>query len=41
VVSNAAAGRGEATITMKDIQKNLETGMQSTRELLESFLRAL
>ncbi len=41
VVSNAAAGRGEATITMKDIQKNLETGMQSARELLESFLRAL
>ncbi len=41
VVSNAAAGRGEATITMEDIQKNLETGMQSTRALLESFLQAL
>ncbi len=41
VVSNAAAGRGEATITMKDIQKNLETGMHSAREVLESFLRAL
>lgn len=41
VVSNAAAGRGEATITMEDIKKNLETGIQSTCELLESFLRAL
>ncbi len=41
VVVNAAAGRGEATITMEDIQKNLETGIQSARALLESFLRAL
>ena len=41
VVSNAAAGRGRVTITMEDIQKNLESGMQSTRALLESFLRAL
>ncbi len=40
VVANAAAGRGEATITMKDIQKTLDTGMRSTRALLESFLQA-
>ncbi len=41
VVANAAAGRGQATITMQDIQKNLEIGMRSTRALLESFLRSL
>jgi 5'-deoxy-5'-methylthioadenosine phosphorylase len=41
VVANAAAGRGQATITMQDIQKNLQTGMQSTRALLESFLHSL
>ena len=41
VVVNAAARRGGATITMEDIEKNLKIGMQSTRELLESFLRAL
>ncbi len=41
VVSNAAAGRGEATISMEDIQKNLEIGMRSARTLLESFLRSL
>ena len=39
VISNAAAGRGEGTITMEDIRRNLDTGMQSARELLESFLR--
>jgi 5'-methylthioinosine phosphorylase len=41
VVSNAAAGRGEATISMGDIRKNLETGMRSLRELLETCLRTL
>ena len=41
LVSNAAAGRGEATISMEDIRKNLETGMRSVRELLESCLRTL
>jgi 5'-deoxy-5'-methylthioadenosine phosphorylase len=40
VVSNAAAGRGEASISMDDILRNLETGMQSVRALLESFLRS-
>lgn len=39
VVSNAAAGRGEAAISMDDIRRNLETGMQSVRALLESFIR--
>ena len=39
VVSNAAAGRGEASISMEDIQKSLETGMRSVRELLASCLR--
>jgi 5'-methylthioinosine phosphorylase len=39
VVSNAAAGRGEAGITMENIRKNLETGMRSVRALLESFLQ--
>ncbi|NCF82677.1 MAG: S-methyl-5'-thioadenosine phosphorylase, partial [Proteobacteria bacterium] len=41
VVVNAAAGRGAATITMEDIEKNLKVGMRSTLKLLESFLRAL
>ena len=40
VVSNAAAGRGETAISMDDIRKTLETGMQSACELLESFLRS-
>jgi len=39
VVSNAAAGRGEASISMEDIQKSLETGMRSVRDLLASCLR--
>ncbi len=41
VISNTAAGRGEVTIIMEDIRKNLEIGMQSARALLESFLRTL
>lgn len=40
VVSNAAAGRGQVAISMEDIRKNLATGMQLARALLESFLRA-
>lgn len=38
VVVNAAAGRGEATITMEAIQKNVDIGMESVRALLECFL---
>ena len=41
VVSNAAAGRGQATISMEDIRNNLELGMRSARTLLERFLRTL
>jgi 5'-methylthioinosine phosphorylase len=41
VVVNAAARRGAATISMDEIEKNLKVGMQSARELLESFLRAI
>lgn len=41
VVVNAAAGRGAATITMKEIEKNLKVGMQSVHDLLEGFFRAL
>jgi 5'-deoxy-5'-methylthioadenosine phosphorylase len=39
VVSNAAAGRGGAIISMQAILENLESGMQSVRKLLEHFLR--
>jgi len=38
VVSNAAAGRGQGTISMQDILDNLETGMQSARALLAQLL---
>jgi 5'-deoxy-5'-methylthioadenosine phosphorylase len=41
LVVNAAAGRGESTISMGDIKKNLKVGMRSTRALLECFLRAM
>lgn len=41
VVSNAAAGRGDGAITMEDIRKNLYTGLQSARTLLEHFMRSL
>ena len=37
---DAAAGRGESTISMDDIKKNLTVGMRSARALLECFLRA-
>jgi 5'-methylthioinosine phosphorylase len=40
VIANTAAGRGQATITMKDIEKNVALGMQSTRKLLEQFFQA-
>jgi len=40
VVVNAAAGRGEGTITMEEIQKNVDVGMQSVHALLESFLQS-
>jgi len=41
VIANAAAGRGQVTITMNDIEKNVALGMQSTRKLLEQFFQAL
>ena len=41
VVANAAAGRGDGAITMAEIRKNLQTGMQSARILLECFMRSL
>jgi 5'-deoxy-5'-methylthioadenosine phosphorylase len=41
VIANTAAGRGQATISMKDIEKNVALGMQSTRKLLEQFFQAL
>lgn len=40
VVVNAAAGRGEGTITMEEIRKNVDVGMQSVHALLESFLQS-
>jgi 5'-methylthioinosine phosphorylase len=40
VIANTAAGRGQATISMKDIEKNVALGMQSTRKLLEQFFQA-
>lgn len=41
VVTNAAAGRGEGTISMDDIHANVETGMRSTRKLLEALLASI
>ena len=35
VVANAAAGRGEGTITMGEIEASLESGMEKVRLLLE------
>ena len=35
VVANAAAGRGEGTITMSEIEASLESGMEKVRLLLE------
>ena len=41
VVANAAAGRGQATIRMEDIMKNLETGMRSARAVITALVTAL
>ena len=38
VVSNAAAGRGPAEITMEDIYANLERGMREVRRILAAAL---
>ena len=38
VVSNAAAGRGPAEITMDDVYENLERGMQGVRRILAAAL---
>ena len=38
VVSNAAAGRGSAEITMEDIYENLERGMRAVRRILSGVL---
>ena len=38
VVSNAAAGRGPAEITMDDVYETLERGMQGVRRILASAL---
>jgi 5'-methylthioinosine phosphorylase len=38
VVVNPAAGKVEATISLKDIEANLETGMSKVRELLEAAI---
>lgn len=35
VVANAAAGRGDGAISLKEIELNLEAGMQKVRSLLE------
>ena len=40
VVVNPAAGRGDGSITMEEIQKNVDVGMQSVHALLESFLQS-
>lgn len=40
VVSNRAAGRGEATVELADIKANLAVGMRSVRSLLEKFVEA-
>ena len=41
VVANAAAGRGQATIRIEDIEKNLETGMRSARAVIAALVAAL
>ena len=40
VVSNAAAGRGPAAITMEEIYANLERGMEDVRRILAAALSA-
>ncbi len=41
VVANAAAGKAEGTISLKQIEKNLETGMEKVRTLLEFVIPLL
>ncbi len=41
VIANRAAGRGSATISMKDIEQNLKRGMSDVRRLLETAIPAL
>lgn len=41
VIANLAAGRGGATITMKDIEQNLIRGMADVRRLLETTIPVL
>lgn len=41
VVANRAAGRGDIGITLEKIRENLETGMQSARELIGMVIRQL
>ena len=38
VVSNAAAGRGPATITMEEVYGNLERGMRKVRRIVAAAL---
>lgn len=38
VIANRAAGRGTGSISMEDIEGNLETGMEQVRRLLESAI---
>ncbi|MFO7602536.1 MAG: S-methyl-5'-thioinosine phosphorylase [Gammaproteobacteria bacterium] len=38
VVANMAAGKGPAEITMEDIDKNLQQGMEDTRSLLAAVI---
>jgi 5'-methylthioinosine phosphorylase len=41
VVANAAAGKAEGVISLKQIEKNLETGMEKVRTLLEYVIPLL
>ena len=41
VVANAAAGRGEGEITMEDIQRNLDAGMQDVQRLIAATVESL
>jgi 5'-methylthioinosine phosphorylase len=41
VIANRAAGRGTGTISMEDIEKNLASGMERVRQLLETAIPLL
>ena len=41
VVANEAAGRGPATITMEDIRRHLDTGMERVRTVLNALVEDL